>query len=75
MNNTAYSPINTPAWQQLEKLAAQLDNAESPKTIKALFDNDRSRADKYTLQDGELLLDFSKNLVSDQVWQHLLQLA
>ena len=75
MNNTAYSPINTPAWQQLEKLASQLNNPESPTTIKALFDNDESRTDKYSLQVGELLLDFSKNLVSDQVWQSLLELA
>ena len=75
MNNTAYSPINTPAWQQLEKLASQLNNPESPTTIKALFDNDESRADKYSLQVGELLLDFSKNRVSDQVWQCLLELA
>jgi len=75
MNNTAYSPINTPAWKQLEKLAEQLKNAESPATIKALFDGDSDRADKYSLRVGELLLDFSKNLVSDPIWQSLLQLA
>ena len=75
MNKTTYSPAKTSAWKRLEDLAAELRTTENKTTIKSFFAEDTSRADKYSLKVGELLLDFSKNLVSDQIWHELLQLA
>ncbi|MCS5588288.1 MAG: glucose-6-phosphate isomerase [Porticoccaceae bacterium] len=75
MNKTTYSPVKTSAWNRLEELAAELQSTKNKATIKALFEEDTARADKYSLKVGELLLDFSKNLFSDQIWSELLQLA
>lgn len=75
MDNYSYSPTATPAWKNLESLANQIISPDNTVTIQSLFDKDKTRAEKYTLQVGELLLDFSKNLVTDDVWQQLLQLA
>ncbi len=75
MDYQLYSPTTTTAWRKLERLASDIKSATQDVTIQSLFDNDQRRASKYRLQVGELLLDFSKNLVTDEVWQHLLQLA
>lgn len=75
MDNNTYSPTATQAWKSLESLADEFKSDESDITIKFLFDKDNNRADKYSLQVGELLLDFSKNLITDEVWKYLLELA
>ncbi len=75
MNNNSYSPKTAPAWKSLESLANQVTSSKNTISIKSLFDKDTKRAQKYSLQVGELLLDFSKNLISDDIWTQLLQLA
>ena len=74
MNKTPYTPVNTSAWNKLTDLASELQSSDSL-SIKDLFEQDNRRVDKYSLEAGELRLDFSKNLVDDQIWEQLLALA
>ena len=74
MDKTLYSPTTTSAWKKLTGLAGQLKSSNNT-TIESFFEQDKARAQKYSLQVGELLLDFSKNLISDDVWLHLVELA
>lgn len=64
-------PTALPAWQKLSKLAS------SAKTLSLMemFKGDTSRARRMTIEHDGLLLDFSKNLVDDTIWETLLDLA
>ena len=75
MNNDIYSPINTPAWNNLIELASEIQSSASPITIKQLFAEDSQRVEKYSLTVGELKLDFSKNLIDDSIFEQLINLA
>ena len=75
MNNETYSPINTPAWNNLIELASEIKTSASPITIKQLFADDSERVEKYSLKAGELKLDFSKNLIDDPIFEQLLNLV
>ena len=75
MNNVPYTPLNTPAWNRLIELASEIKTSASPITINQLFADDADRVEKYALATGELKLDFSKNLIDDQIWEQLLNLA
>ncbi len=60
---------NTKVWQDLMQLAkTNID-------MRKLFAHDSQRFQKYSLNFNGLLLDFSKNMINDAVWQKLLQLC
>jgi len=65
-----YCPTQLPAWRQLEQLAAA---GVAPMT--ELFASNPARAQQYRLRSGGLLLDYSKNRISDAVLAALLTLA
>lgn len=67
----ALSPTQTPSWAKLHNLAQP--GAVPP--MPALFVADASRAEHYSLQVGELFLDYSKNRVDGRVFAALLALA
>jgi glucose-6-phosphate isomerase len=71
MKHKSYSPTKTDAWSKLQSQADLVNNL----SIVSLFDADSARASKFSVNTGELFLDYSKNLVSDQIWQELLNLA
>ena len=75
MNKETFMPLNTPAWNKLIELASEIQTSATPMTIKQLFVDDEERVEKYSLMSGELKLDFSKNLIDDQIWEQLLNLA
>ena len=75
MKAKPYSPLQTSAWNKLETIAGELKLDNNKLSIRHLFDKDNDRVEKYSLNVGELLLDFSKNLVDDQIWNQLLELA
>ena len=75
MNKETFMPLNTPAWNKLIELASEIQTSATPMTIKQLFVDDEERVKKYSLMSGELKLDFSKNLIDDQIWEQLLNLA
>jgi len=57
------------SWKELKKLTKQ------PFSLKGEFAKDKKRFEKYSISAGEVFLDYSKNLIDENRWQHLLQLA
>lgn len=62
--------VTTAAWSQLADLAS----GTSP-DLRAWFDQDPGRVERYTHTAGDLFVDLSKNLVDDEVLAALLALA
>ncbi|MEU2789147.1 glucose-6-phosphate isomerase [Streptomyces sp. NPDC007100] len=60
-----------PEWTALNKHREQLGEVH----LRELFDQDPGRADRYTLQVGDLHLDYSKHLVTDETLRLLRDLA
>jgi glucose-6-phosphate isomerase len=60
-------------WRSLQQLATQA-KAENLR-IDSLFAEDADRFEKYSLQSDQLLLDYSKQLLTDDILQALLALA
>ncbi|TFC91719.1 MULTISPECIES: glucose-6-phosphate isomerase [Cryobacterium] len=63
-------PTSTEAWGQLAGIAEGF----SP-DLRAWFDTDARRADRFTYQAADLTVDLSKNLLTDEILTHLVQLA
>ncbi len=65
------NPTTTQAWQKLEAHAekAQIFN------MRDLFDNDPKRFDKFSLKFEDILLDYSKNIITQETFEYLLELA
>ncbi len=63
------NPTDTIAWSVLQ---AKFENV---KPIKELFAADEERFKKYSLQFEDILFDFSKNTITDDILQTLLSLA
>jgi len=59
------------SWENLEKLASKMKGVH----LKQLFSEDKSRFSKYSLQTDQLLFDYSKNLITEDVMTGLLGLA
>jgi glucose-6-phosphate isomerase len=66
-----YNPTTTPAWKTLKQ---QAEKAQQ-QNISDFFQQNPQRTSQMSVQSGEILLDYSKNLVSDETWQALLELA
>ncbi len=66
-----YTPTATAAWKTLQQYAQQATG----QNITDFFTDNPQRSSQMSLQCGEIFLDYSKNLVSDQTWQTLLELA
>jgi glucose-6-phosphate isomerase len=62
---------STPQWRALEQHWRELAQVR----IRDLLDGDADRFDRMHLEAAGLLLDFSKNLVTDETLRHLLALA
>ncbi|WP_209330482.1 glucose-6-phosphate isomerase [Lunatimonas salinarum] len=63
------NPTETKAWKVLGQLSEIVIN------IRNLFQEDASRFEKYHVRFKDILLDFSKNRINDEIWQGLLRLA
>ncbi|MFJ6216563.1 glucose-6-phosphate isomerase [Streptomyces sp. NPDC092296] len=61
----------TPEWAALAKHREQLGDAH----LRGLFADDPGRAERYTVQVGDLHLDYSKHLVTDETLHLLRELA
>ncbi|MDO6515892.1 glucose-6-phosphate isomerase [Zobellia uliginosa] len=71
MSLQSTNPTETPIW---EKLTQHYTNSQTKK-VKDLFASDPSRAEKFTLKWNDFLVDFSKNRITEETMQLLLQLA
>ncbi len=65
------NPTSTAAWSSLREHFAELKSTK----IKDLFAADVNRYNKLHLELGDILFDYSKNLVTDKTISTLLQLA
>lgn len=65
------NPMTTKAWNRLEEYHFEFEG----KHMKELFSNDAKRFQKYSLKFEDILVDFSKNIIDDEVREALLELA
>lgn len=65
------NPTQTNAWKELQKYFAEFNGTH----MKDLFAKDAARAEKYSLQLGDIFVDYSKNIVDEKVLTLLFQLA
>jgi glucose-6-phosphate isomerase len=65
------NPTETAAWQSLLKHKLLFENVQT----KDLFFNDKDRFKKFSLQLEDILFDYSKNLVTENTNEILLELA
>lgn len=70
---TPVDPTATPAWARLRELHDGL--LDGPHVLRRWFDADPGRAERYTLDAADLHVDLSKNLLTDEVRDALLELA
>ena len=54
----AIDPTKSPAWDTLDQLAEEFDP-----DLRKFFADDPGRAERFTLEEGDLHVDLSKNLV------------
>ena len=62
------NPTKTESWKKLKNLGSISD-------LKNLFKNDVNRSKKYSLSNDELFVDFSKNLIDDEILDLLFNLS
>lgn len=65
-------PTDLPAWKSLK---THYNDDMKSSSLQALFANDPGRADKFAVTSGDLLLDYSKNLLSGETRDLLMELA
>jgi glucose-6-phosphate isomerase len=70
VTSSPVDPTTSAAWQALTDLAD-----EFAPDLRAWFAEDEGRADRYTFQAADLTVDLSKNLVTEEVLAHLLEVA
>ena len=65
------NPTSTKAWQKLRNHFYDMQNS----SIKEMFANDSQRAEKYSIQWNDFLVDYSKNNINQETVNLLLELA
>ena len=61
--------MSSALWAELKQLAQQ------PLSLRQQFAADPKRAEKFQVNACGIHLDFAKNLITDGIWQKLLELA
>lgn len=64
-------PTETKAWKQLTTHYNEVENVH----IKSLFANDNERKNKFTINFNDFEFDYSKNRITDETVNYLLELA
>jgi len=65
------NPTTTTAWRNLEKHFKNVQDVE----MKNLFAQDQKRAEKFTISWEDFYVDFSKNRITEETFELLLELA
>src|SRR5579875_275556 len=65
------NPTTTQAWKAIAQHAAQMKKVQ----MRDLFAQDKDRFNKYAISFNDTLFDLSKNIITDETMQLLLQLA
>ena len=64
-------PESTQSWQRLQKLSAEAKTMSLPEAFKL----DADRAQRFSYSMGEIFFDLSKNLITREIFDDLLELA
>jgi glucose-6-phosphate isomerase len=65
------NPITTPSWQALQQHKQLFENVH----MKDLFFNDADRFDKFSVRFEDILFDYSKNILTENTVEILLELT
>jgi glucose-6-phosphate isomerase len=65
------NPTTTSAWQKLQQHHAAVKSTQ----LRELFKNDSDRFQKFALRTGDIVFDYSKNIITEETIQLLLELA
>lgn len=65
------NPTNTAAWKALSAHQTEMKTVE----MKNLFKKDSGRFEKMSVTFGDILFDYSKNIISDETFEKLLRLT
>ncbi len=65
------NPTTTQSWKLLQEHYQEIKNVH----VKDLFKEDKERFKKYSASVPDILIDYSKNIITDKTLQLLLQLA
>jgi len=68
---TKINPAKTEAWKKLK----QHYKTMKAKRMRDLFQEDPSRFSRFSLRFGDILVDYSKNIIREETVEHLLALA
>ncbi len=71
MSFPSIDPTSTSAWKQLSKHAEEMQKVH----MRTLFANDPARFSSFSQTDGDLLFDYSKNIITKETIQLLMDLA
>ncbi|MGZ0015901.1 glucose-6-phosphate isomerase [Yeosuana sp. AK3] len=71
MTFPSINPTTTKSWKHLQNHFKDLQNT----SMKALFAQDKNRANKLTIKWEDFYVDFSKNRITEETFKYLLQLA
>ena len=63
--------METPQWEKLKEHYQQIKDLH----LRDLFAVDKKRAEKFTLIEDDICFDFSKNRITEETLQQLIQLA
>ncbi len=65
------NPVKTKSWKNLSEHYRKMKNIQ----MKDLFNKDQNRFDKFSIKFNDILIDFSKNIITDETLTLLLDLA
>jgi glucose-6-phosphate isomerase len=65
------NPTKTLAWQNLQKRFQEMNTA----SMKEMFANDSTRAEKFHFQWNDFVVDYSKNIIDQETMSLLIELA
>ena len=65
------NPRNTPSWRKLVKHHKTMKNV----TIQSLFEQESTRFDSFSIRFEDMLVDYSKNIISKETISLLVGLA
>ncbi|MDG2432390.1 glucose-6-phosphate isomerase [Flavobacterium sp.] len=71
MSLNTNNPTATIAWKKLEEHFASMKNA----SMQEMFSNDTNRTDNFNLKWNDFLIDYSKNIISQETIAILVELA
>ena len=71
MSFPSIDPTSTSAWKHLSKHAEEMQKVQ----MRTLFANDPARFASFSQTDGDLLFDYSKNILTQETLKLLMDLA